>query len=164
RANNRDLAIQIDEGLENRFAFAERRPCGREVAGRRYHQLPLSVVAERGGLQDGGAGDARRRDGQIRLGTDRCERRYRDAVLGEERLLANAMLRDGERAAVRPDNRVLLGRRRRGGRYVLELERDHVDALRKGADRVDVVVRRVDLEVRHLSGRRVIVEIGRAHV
>ena len=78
------------------------------------------------------------------------------AAVGEKRLLADAVLRDVERPAVRPDDRVLFGRRRRRRRHVLELEGDDVHAARERAHGVEVVVRRVDLDVGDLSGRRVV--------
>ena len=77
-------------------------------------------------------------------------------MVGEKRLLAQAMLRDRQRAAVRPDDRVRFGRGRGRCRHVLELEGDDVDPLRKGANRIDVVVRRVDLDVGDLAGGGVV--------
>ena len=72
------------------------------------------------------------------------------------------MLRDRQRSPVGPDDGVLLRFRDGVGRHVLELEGDDVDGLREGADGVHVVVRRVDLDVGDLPGRRVV--IGRERV
>ena len=57
---------------------------------------------------------------------------------------------------------MLLGRRGRRGRHVLELERDDVDAAGERADGVEVVVGGVDFDVGDLAGRRVV--LGRERV
>ncbi len=57
---------------------------------------------------------------------------------------------------------MLLGGGGRRRRHVLEFEGDDVNGLREAADRVQVVVRRVDLDVGNLSGRRVV--LGRERV
>ena len=75
---------------------------------------------------------------------------------GEERLLACALLRGVQRHAGRPYRRMLFDRVNRLDRHVLELEGDDVDLARERAQRVEVVVRGGDLDVRHLAGWRVV--------
>ena len=67
------------------------------------------------------------------------------------------MLRDRQRSPVRSDDGMPLRLGDRGGRHVLELERDDVHRLREGAHGVHVVVRRVDLDVGDLSGGGVVI-------
>ena len=115
---------------------AERCPgAPRGSSPRSIAHLPLAVVAERGRLQHGGtadAADAPRRD------RPRCGRGA-NGVTGrpwsrEKRLLAEAVLRDVERAAVRAGRSPALRGGRGRGRDVLELERDHVHAAGELAD------------------------------
>src|SRR5207249_218201 len=70
---------------------------------------------------------------------------------------------DGFGAAVRTHERARLGRFGRRRRHVLELEGDDVDGAGEGADGIEIVVRRVDFDVRHLSRRRVVVRGERVH-
>ena len=151
--DDRDLAIEIDERLENRFLTSERLPGAGRVGRRRHRQLPLAVVAEARRLQNRGTADLRDRRAQIVLGSNRRKRRHRQPAIREKALLANAMLGDEERVPAGPHDGVLLGRRRRRGRDVLELEGDDVDASGEGADGVEVVVGGVDLDVGDLAGR-----------
>ena len=65
--------------------------------------------------------------------------------------------------SVRPDNRVRLGHRRRRRRHVLELEGDDRHAAGELAHGVDVVVRRVDFDVRNLPCRCVVLGRERVH-
>ena len=128
--------------FEHRFAASERVPGGGELVRLVDRDLPLAVVAERRRLQHRRTADRlqRRRRDRRRCATAANGATGRPCV-GEKRLLAEAMLRDRQRAAVRPDDRVRSGRGRGRRRHVLELEGDDVDALREGADRVEVVVR-----------------------
>ena len=70
------------------------------------------------------------------------ERRDREPAVGEEPLLARALLGDVQDVPARPHRRVLAGRLRGGRRHVLELEGHDVDVAREGANRVEVVERR----------------------
>ncbi len=83
-------------------------------------------------------------------------------MFGEKCLLANAVLRDRKRSTVRTDDGVPLRFGDGCGRDVFELEGDDVDAAGERAHGVEVVVRRVDLFVGDLAGRRVVV--GRQRV
>ena len=130
RADHRDLAVEIDERLEDRLLASERRP--RPRAHRpacAIAHLPLAVVAERRGLQHRRTADraATAAADRPRCAPARTARRAARAsarnVFSRRRCCAIA-----QRAAVRPDDRVLLGGRRRGRRHVLELERHDVDA------------------------------------
>ena len=55
-----------------------------------------------------------------------------------------------------------LDRIHRIGRHVLEFERDHVDVASKRTQRIEIVVGRGDLDIRHLTGWGVVV--GRERV
>jgi hypothetical protein len=156
RADDGNLALQIDERLEDRLVPAERVPCRPEIVGLVDRHLPLAVVAERRRLENRGAADFLDRGREIRLARDARERRDRQAVLGEKRLLAQPVLRDRQRAAVGPDDRVRFGRGGGGRGHVLEFEGHDVDSLREGRDRLDIVVRRVDFDVGDLAGGRVV--------
>ena len=161
--NDRDLAFEIDERFQDGFGASERPPgSNRRVRCRDTH-LPLAVVSECGGLQHGGAADAGQRGLQVGLAPDGSERNDRDAVPREKCLFPNPVLRDRERMSVRPDNRVRLGRRRRRRRHVLELEGDDRHAAGELAHGVDVVVRRVDFDVRNLPCRCVVLGRERVH-
>src|SRR4051812_870680 len=157
RANHRDLAREIDEGLDDRFALVQRVPRLWQAVGGCDRDLSFPVVPERRRLDHAGPWNRVGGDGEIVGGPHRHERRYGDAERRQERLLTNAMLRNRERLSVRPHERDLFGGRRRRRRHVLELERDDVDFLGKGADRLDVVVRRDHFDVGDLARRRVVV-------
>ena len=161
RADDRNFAIQVDEPFEDGFGATERRPCG-GVARGDFH-LTFAVVAERRRLQHGGGAYLINSRRKLRLGPDRRERRDRQPEIGDKRLLADPVLRDVERAAVRTHERARLGRFGRRRRHVLELEGDDVDGAGEGADGIEIVVRRVDFDVRHSSRRRVVVRGERVH-
>ncbi len=76
-------------------------------------------------------------------------------MLGKKRLFPQAILRDVQHAARRPDQ----CRFRRGlcgcGGHVLELECDHGHAAGELADLIEIVIRPHDLDVGHLAGGRV---------
>ena len=98
--------------------------------------LPLAVVSERRRLQHGRAADTPKAVGADRSALAPDKRRHRRCRgSADERLLANAMLRDLQRAAVRPDDRVRLGGGGGRRRHVLEFERHDVDGARERADR-----------------------------
>ena len=82
-------------------------------------------------------------------------RHFGAAAIGEKAFLARALLRDVQRRSARPDRHDLRCGIRGIGRDVLEFERHDVDATREGANRLDVVERRADFEIRDLSGGRV---------
>jgi len=101
------------------------------------------------GLLHGLAADTAQANGVLQIGfcPHRSKRGDRKAAIAQERLLTDPVLRDLERAAVRPHDRVRFGRccRRRG--HVLELERDDVDVAGKGAEGVEVLVLGHDFDV-----------------
>ena len=79
------------------------------------------------------------------------------AAVGEERLLARPLLRGVQRHAGRPHRRQRFDGVDRFDRHVLELERHDVHLAGERAQRIEVLVRRRDLDVGHLAGRRVFV-------
>ena len=161
-----NLALQIDERLENRFRPAERRPRRRDISLRRSardRHLPFAVVAERRGLEDGRQPHLLERVRHVSIGANRRKRRHRKPAVAQECFLAKTMLRDLQRAAVGTDDGVGLGHVGRCGGHVLELERDNVDTARELANLVEVVVWRHDLHVGNLSGRRVVLGRERVH-
>ena len=155
-ADDRDLAVEVDERLEDRFAPAERPPGIGRIGFGKNRNLSLSVVAEGRRLEDRGPTDPFKRRHQLCIGPHGRERRHRQTEIGQKCLLAKPVLRDLERSAARPDDRFFC--RRRGGRsrHVLEFEGHDVNAARKRADRVQIVVRGVDLDVSNLAGGRVV--------
>ncbi len=124
--------------------------------------LALAVVAERGGLEDRRQADPVHRRGQLLERLHRLERRHREALQAQERLLARALLGDVQGVAAGPHRHDLGGGIGGGGGDVLELEGDDVHAAREGANGVEVVVVGVDFDVGHLAGGRV--EAGRERV
>src|SRR5262249_14013078 len=145
RTNDRDLAIEIDERLENGLAAAQRLPGGRHLVRPCHRDLALAVVAERGRLEDGRTSYFPHGCFEIPCLANRRERRDRQPMFDEKGLLANAMLRDCQGSTVRTDDGMLLRLGDGCGRNVFELERDDIDAAGERAHGVEVVVRRVDL-------------------
>ena len=73
------------------------------------------------------------------------------------------MLRDLERASARTHDGVLGGRGGSGYGHVFKFEGHHVDAARKGADLVQIVVGRLEFDVGDLPRRRVAFRRERVH-
>ena len=59
--------------------------------------LALTVVAERGGLDDGRQPDVAKGNGKLVDRLDPLERGYGETAVGKERLLASPLLRDVKR-------------------------------------------------------------------
>src|SRR5207253_10763055 len=55
RGDDRDLALEVNERFDDSLLTLERFDRARRVFMRSDERLPLAVVAEPGGLQDGGA-------------------------------------------------------------------------------------------------------------
>ena len=142
---------------------AERVPGRARVAARLDRHLPLAVVAERGRLEDRRAADAPAPRRTVGLAGNGGERRHRQAVLARE-TSSRAGDAARSRARGRSAGRSRAPRRPRPRRRpdVLELERHHVHAASRTRGPLDVVVRRVDLDVGDLAGRRVV--LGRERV
>ena len=100
---------------------------------------------------------------EIRFGPNCRERRHGKAVLRQEDLFADAMLRNRQSMSIRAHDRVGLGGARGGGGHVLELERHDIHALRETTDRIEIIVGRVDLEVGDLSRRRIVLRCERVN-
>ena len=120
--------------------------------------LPLAVVAERRGLEHRRPADAvgRRRPESTSLRTG-GKRRDRQAAIAQKRLLANPMLRDLERAAVRPARSRALRPHAAAAADTFSNSKVTTSTPRANSRiRSTIVVRGDDLDVGDLSGRRVV--------
>src|SRR5215831_3654772 len=108
-ADHRNLTLEIDERLEHGFLAAQALPRGERVGAGVDRHLSLAVVSERGRLQHRRPTDAIERRREIRFTANGGEGHDGEAVAGQERLLANAMLGDVQRAAVGANYGVLFG-------------------------------------------------------
>jgi len=151
--DNRYLSLELDECSST----ASWRPTDSQAASASViitdTNLALTVVAQRRAVYSTPpAADILPCFVQIVGRAHRREAHRPQAVSGQKGLLSESMLRDGERlptwSGQAPARR--RGRRRRG--HVLELERDDVDARRELTTRSRSLVRRLDFNVRDLSG------------
>ena len=141
--DDRDLAAEGDEGLQDRRRLADRPPGRHRVVAGADQRLALAVIAEAARLEHrraAGAGERRIDVGERR---DRGEGRHGDAELGHQLLLGEAVLGHRE-AAARPGDTVTRAARNvdGGGRDVLELVGDDVDGRGEIGERRLVVVGR----------------------
>ncbi|MDQ1469030.1 MAG: hypothetical protein QOJ99_510, partial [Bryobacterales bacterium] len=72
-----------------------------------------------------------------------------------ESLLTQTVLRNMKHLTGRPDQGIVSGRFRSGGRDILKFERHHVHTGGELAHTVQIFVGRVDLHIRHLTGRSI---------
>ena len=163
RANHRDLAGEVDERLEHALGATELLPRRHRVGVGAERYLALAVVAQRRRLQHGRTSNARHPLEQVGFAVHLEVRRDWHAVAREEPLFADAVLRHFECGAVGAHQRFLGGRGHRRSRHILELERHHVHGPREGTHLIEVVVRRDDLDVGNLPGRRVVLGRQRVH-
>ena len=91
-----DLAGVVDESLEHERLGLERLPGRREVGGRAEHGLALAVIAEPGGLQDGGEADPDHGGFQLGQAADRGPGGGGHSGIAQERFLGDAVLADAE--------------------------------------------------------------------
>src|SRR5439155_3347102 len=94
RADHRDLAVQLDEGFENRLAALQGVPRGRRLLWLCDGDLAFSVVAKHRRLEHGGAPDAHEPSGQIVGGAHRRKRTDWKPARGHKCFLAYTVLRD----------------------------------------------------------------------
>src|SRR5579884_612361 len=163
RAHHRDLAIEIDERFQHGFLLSNRRPRLRKFRSILDSKLALAVVPVPGSLQNGRQSQLLRCARQILRAVHPAKLSHRKTGLREERFLAQAMLRDVQHVAARPHWSAVRRSRRGLRRNILKLERDHRNLPRELADRVQVFIRSVDLHIRNLPGRRILVRRKRVN-
>src|SRR5579863_1993626 len=105
RGHHRYLAFEIDERFEHGFLLADRRPSFRRPIGRIDSELALTVVAERRGFQHRRTSQIGDSEIQPLQRTNLAIRRGGQAGMGEQRLLANALLRGMKDRSAGPDRR-----------------------------------------------------------
>ena len=93
---------------------------------------------------------------EVRLRLECSERSDRQPELGQEALLADAVLGDVQRVANRSNRSVACHDFGRRHRHVLELERDYVDRACELLDPIGIEIVGVDLTIRDLPGGRVL--------
>jgi hypothetical protein len=155
RDEHGELEREVDVRLEDARAAREERVRRGEVVRIVEPALALAVVAEAGRLEDGGEADARHRCVQRLAIRHEREGSDGDAEVGEEALLASAVLGDRQDRRVGTHRDVRGERRGRLCRDVLELERDDVDGGGESRQRLRIVVRLAHGEVSQREGRRV---------
>src|SRR5664279_3995779 len=127
--DDRDLALEIDEGLEDTRHPSKRLPglCRVRYLIRRNLLLSFPVVSERGRLQHGGGSDG---------GEGRCEllarphhgpRRDGDIHLLKKLFFSFSILRNKKSFRPGPNGNEGFERIERGARHVFELERQDVE-------------------------------------
>ena len=130
--HDRDLRRELDPSLGHARDPPEARPGRFEVVGPLDADLPLAVVARGGRLEDQRQAEDAGGLGQLRFVPDRPPGRERQAVPGEERLLAEPVLADPDRPPARPDEPPPREPSEGRGRDVLELDGDRLGPLREG--------------------------------
>ena len=159
RGDHRDLALERDEGLEDRGSGGEIRPDLIRIVAFADDRLALAVIAEAAGLDHGGKADLRNRRPQSR------GRRHVGIIGGADAqpfhkiLFGKAVLR-GFQDLVIGQHRTPRGQDHRGsGRHVLEFVGDDVDVIGEQFQRLDVGIFRAgrvqhDIERRRIRVRR----------
>src|SRR5947209_7353387 len=155
RGDDRDLALEVNEGFENPFAPAQGRGPLLHVFGGVQTRLPLAVVTGACGLQDRRVADLFRRRAQRLFGVDVAEARDGEAPAREKVFFAQSVLRRVEHFAGGPDGHELRGGLDRFGGHLLELEGHDRDAARELGNSVEVFIRALVLTVGNLTRGRV---------
>src|SRR5690606_23082922 len=152
-----NLPGKVDEAFQYRLDRPNRLPSGGGVTGLANHRLPLAVISETGRLEHGGRADAGNRSLQLVQIAHSLERCGGNALATQERLLPQPVLSDVQDLSARPYGYNARHALRGGRRHVLELESDHVHVLRELRQRVQILVWGIDLPVRDLPGRSLLV-------
>ncbi len=152
--DDRELARERHERLEDQRDAAEVGPRAIDIGGGPQHRLPLAVVAAAPGLQH--RGEAERGDGPIEVGAgvDRVEPRGRDRQITARFLLREPVLGDLERARGRPHRRDRCEMPCGAGGHTLPLVRDHARAFGRLLRGNEVVEPPVHDRPDHCRGRR----------
>ena len=120
RDDHRDLAPQVDHPLEHAGVPVHPGERAGHVFARTNPNLPLAVVAEARAFHD--AGQERRIDARdVGAFAQNGERRNREAMTGNERLFADAILRDGNARGTGRDAQFAREELECRGGHVLEL-------------------------------------------
>ena len=162
---DRDLALEIDERFEHRLLPAER--CPTRARGSSLGADRAPAPCRRSRTRPSSA----RPDGRSRRSAGRRSASVATAangVTGSPRSARNVFsrIRCCAISSARPLGRTIAcssAAAAAAGRHVLELERDDIDAARELADPIEIVVRRLHLDVRDLPGRRVVLGRERVH-
>ena len=150
RHDGGDLALEVDQRLEDALAPAEPVPGGLQAVAGRDPGLALAVIALGAGLQD--AGQARR-GGEVGLAADRLVVGGADAGLAEERLLAQPVLGEDGSPVAGPHRPVPLAFGDGLLRHVLEFVGDDIDLGGEAGEGGLVVVLALDLPGGDLAAR-----------
>jgi hypothetical protein len=140
RGDDRYLHLERDKGLQDGRRSTERRPGPGRSVTRLDPDLPLAVIPEAAGLQDGGRPEFGERARQVGLTVDGPERGGLDAEFGHEGLFGQPILGRCERQGIgieRPQGRDDLGR---PAGHILELVGDDVDGSGERVERCLVIV------------------------
>ena len=155
RRHHRDLALEVDEALEDRWRAADLVPGRDRVRAVADQGLAFAVVPEPPGLEHGRPADRIERRRQIGRSVDPAVRRGRDLQARDEILFDQAVLGGREHNRIR-QHRPARGQKGCGlRRHVLELIRDHIDVLDEAIECGGVVVIGERRAPRHVEGRRI---------
>ncbi len=162
RGDHRDLALERNEGLEDRGFGAEILPDPVRIVALADDRLALAVIAEAAGLEHGRQADARDRGPQGR------RRRHVGIVGGadaepfDEILLGEAVLRGFQDLAVGQHRTARRQDHRGGRRHVLEFIGDDVDVVGEQFQRLDIGIFRAGRVQHDVEGRRI--RVRRKHL
>ncbi len=131
----RELAVEVDEALEDARGRAELHVVGVDVGGIAHDRLALAVVAAPSGLEHRGQPDRVDGGAQVGFGVDRVERRGRDPERVQGLLLDDPVLGHLERGRRRKHRRERLERTRGRRGDALPFVRDHIRIPRRRAAR-----------------------------
>ena len=162
RGDHRDLALERNEGLEDRGFGAEVLPDLVRIVALADDRLALAVIAEAAGLDHGGQADARDR------GAQRSRRRHVGVVGGadaeplDEILFGEAILRGFQDFPVGQHRTPRRQDHRGGGRHILEFIGDDVDVVGEQFQRLDIGIFRAGRVQHHVERRRI--RVRRKHL
>ena len=153
--DHRDLALERNEGLQNRGFGGQILPDPVQIVAFANDRLALAVIAEAAGFYDGGQADARNGGAQV------CRRRHVGIVGGADSELFDKILFD--QAILGGFQDFLLGQHRtarcedhRGGcRHILEFVGDDIDIVGEQLQRFDVGIFRAGRIEHDIEGRRI---------
>ena len=162
RGDHRNLALEGNEGLEDRGFGAEVLPDLVRIVAVADDRLALAVIAEAAGLDHGGEADFRDRRAQRR-------RRRHFGIIGgadaqpfHEILFGQAILRGFQDFAVRQHRTARRQDHRGGRRHVFEFVGDDVDVIGEQFQRLDIGIFRAGRIQHDIEGRRI--RVRRKHL
>ena len=144
-ADQGQFTLEVDEALQHAGHATEGLPRRGQVGAGGQAALALTVVAVAGSLEDGTPGDGPGGPSQIGGARDGVEGRRGDALLGQEALLAQAVLHRLQGGEGRVQLRVGGGSGHGGQGQVLEFVGDDVAGLAQAGGGIHVIVGAADL-------------------